>query len=318
MATQSGIRIGAEVAATRVALWILPRLSRRGLLRLARVLGRLGYRLSGHMRRTGMANLDLAFGSSKSAEEKDRILRGAFEAFALTILDVFWFSRDIAERMRKHIVFDADFREKIFCDRAQVLLTGHYGNWEVLGQFVAHAGMPVMSVAAPLANEAVDALFLSMRRASGQQVVAKEGAMLKLLRHLRRGGKVAMLLDQNTKAEDGGVFVDFFGLPVPVSMAAAALALRTGCEIRFGTLLPDSEGNYHGRIVDAILPEEFGNGHDRGVDETRALTQRITSVYERIVREHPEHWLWMYKRWKHIPPGRGREGYPFYSKLPRA
>lgn len=316
MAATSRIRVRLEIAATRAALWLIPRLSRRGVLRLARFSGRAAFRLSGHLRRTGLANLDLAFGDAKTPAEKERILRVSFATFALTILDVFWFSRDTADRLRRHVVVEQDFRETICREGAQVLLTGHYGNWEVLGQSVAQEGWPLMSVAAPLANEAVDQVFLSMRRRSSQLVVSKEGAILKLLRHLHRGGKVAMLLDQNTKKEDGGTFVDFFGLPVPVSMAAAALALRAGCEIRFGRLLCDPDGTYHATTFGAIPASEFGE--DRGPDAVRALTQRITTVYEDLVRGAPEHWLWMYKRWKHIPPGRGRGGYPFYAKLPKA
>ena len=136
--------------------------------------------------------------------------------------------------------------------------------------------------------------------------------MLRMLRHLRRGGKVAMLLDQNIKPEDGGTFVPFFGLPVPVSMAGAALALRLRCPITSGYLLPEDDGTYHAISGEGVAPEDLPAGHDEpAVGE---LTRRITGISETAVRNHPSLWLWSYKRWKHVPPDAPAERYPFYSK----
>lgn len=305
-------RTALETAATRTAAFLVPRLSRRQVLRWTRVLGGLGYALAVHERRTGMANLDLAFGDTLTPARKRAILRRSFQHFALVILDIFWFSRDTAERLDRMVRFDEEARRQILINRPQMLITGHLGNWEIYGQAISRAGFPLMSVAAPLANPAVDRLFIQMRRLSGQQIVSKAGALFKLVKHLRRGGKVAMLLDQNTKPAEGGRFVDFFGLPVPVSAAAAALAHRTQVETCYGYCMAEADGTYRARCFAPIPPP--AGGENEG-DPEAVLTRQLTALTERLVREYPEQWLWMYKRWKYVGPGRARHEYPFYAKI---
>ncbi len=308
------IRRPLETGLTRAARATVPRLSRRAVVRLSHGLGSAAYRLAGGLRRVGLANLDLAFGDMLSARRKREILRASFRSFALTLLDVFWFSRDTERRFREGVEIPEDDRARIFAEGPAVLLTLHAGSWELFGQTLAIRGLPLISVAAPLANPAVDGMFLDMRRITGQQVVAREGAVLKLLRHLRRGGKVALLLDQNTKPVEGGVFVRFFGRDVPISTAAAVLALRTGARILLGACLPGPDGRYVATMPYTLLPGDFPPADDP--EAARALTARIAALMEDAVRRHPGHWLWTYKRWKHVPPGGRREEYPFYAKPP--
>ena len=171
-----------------------------------------------------------------------------------------------------------------------------------------------MSVAAPVANPAVDELFREMREATGQQVTSKNGAVRVLLSALRSQGNIALLLDQNTKPSEGGVFVNFFGLPVPVSAAAASLAYRTGAEIAFGFCLPDPDGGcYRIKLGKRIAPASEPKPKDLSEAMT-ALTQQIADEIEAEVRTNPGAWLWMYKRWKYVAPGRRRDEYPFYAK----
>ena len=308
------IRRPFETALTRAARALVPRLSRPAVLCLADGLGGAALRLSGRLRRVGRANLDLAFGDTLSPRRKDEILRASYRSFARMLLDVFWFSRDPERRFREWVEIPADDHARIFADGPAILLTLHAGSWELYGQTLAIRGLPLMSVAAPLANPAVDALFLDMRRITGQQVVAREGAALKLLRQLRRGGKVALLLDQNTKPVEGGVFVPFFGRDVPISTAAAVLALRTGARILLGACLPQPDGRYVATMPYTFLPADFPPADDP--DAARELTRRIAAAMEDAVRKTPDHWLWTYKRWKHVPPGGRREEYPFYAKPP--
>lgn len=304
-------RTALEIAATRTAAFLVPRLSRRQVLRWTRVLGGLGYALAVHERRTGRANLDLAFGDTLTPARKRAILRASFQHMARVILDIFWFSRDTLERLDQTVRFEDAARRHILTDRPQMLITGHFGNWEIYGQAISRAGISLMSVAAPLANPAVDRLFIQMRRLSGQQIVPKAGALFKLVKHLRRGGKVAMLLDQNTKPAEGGRFVPFFGLPVPVSAAAAALAHRTQVETCYVYCLTEEDGAYRACCFDPIPPPAAGESEG---DPEDALTRQLTALTERLVRAYPEQWLWMYKRWKYVGPGRARNEYPFYAK----
>jgi len=303
------IRSVFELAATRAARVVVPGLPRSAVVRMAHALGRAAAATPSHVRRVALANLRLAFGDGMTAAERQATVRTSFQSFALALLDVLWFSRNPFERLARHVRWDPAVLDLLRAPGPQVLLTGHVGNWETLGQSLAATGVPLMSVAAPLANPAVDRLLLEMRRASGQVIVAQRGAVLRLIRHLRAGGKVAMLLDQNVKPEEGGVFVPFFGLPVPVSAAAAALALRLRCPLRSAHLLADEAGDYQ---VVGFLSLEPVDASAPGAVET--LTARLTAHCESVVRSHPGHWLWSYKRWKHVPPGEDPRRFPFYAK----
>jgi lauroyl/myristoyl acyltransferase len=308
------VRARLEILLTRLGLLLIPCLPRRAVLGLARAAGWCAFVCAVHLRRVGYANLDLAFGESLSPARKRAILCGAFRSFALVVLDTLWLSRDTRRRVEALVRFDEGFRD-LFVRRAQICVTCHMGNWEALGLAFGVRGFPLASVAAPLANPAVDAMFNRMREATGQVVIPVRGALRSLVRTLREVGKVALLLDQNTKPSEGGVFVDFFGLPVPVASTAAALALRTGAEVYVGACIPMPDGTYRAPAPRLIPPPV--DGAERG-DSERAMTAAIAKGIEDLVRAHPEHWLWMYKRWKHVPPGGDRARFPFYAKPPPA
>lgn len=294
-----------ESMLAHAALKIVPRLSRRAVLRLSRMFGATAYLLSAHLRQVGLVNLDIAFGDSLSAGEKRRILKKSFQNFGLVMLDTFWFAGRNEKDITALVKFAPEF-DRLFRPAAQICVTGHLGNWEVLGMAFSMRGFPLLSVAAPLRNPLVDGLFNDLRKTTGQQVVSKYGALRPLLRTLKENGKIALLLDQNTKPADGGLFVDFFGKPAPVSSAAAMLALRTGAEIFVGACLAQEDGTYFAPAP-VHIPAE---GDEAGI------THQIALGLERLIRAYPEHWLWMYKRWKYVSPGRRREEFPFYAKEP--
>ncbi len=300
----------AETLLARLALAVVPRLSRGAVLKLAAFFGGIAYALSGHLRNVGLTNLRIAY-PDITEEERRALLRKSFRAFALVMLDTFWFSQRTQERVAALVRFSPG-AETVFVPKPHICVTAHLGNWEVLGMAFSLQGYPLTSVAAPLENAAVDAIFNKLRETTGQRVVSKHGAMRPLLRTLKEGSKIALVLDQNTKPAVGGLFVEFFGKPVPVSSAAAALAVRTGAELVVGACIPKPDGTY-----EVTPPYPVPPPSREGRDETQllqAFTQDITEAVERLIRQHPEHWLWTYKRWKYVAPGHKRDEFPFYAK----
>lgn len=306
------IRKALEAPFTRLGLAVVPRLPRRAVLGLARVMGCAGYALSARSRRLGLANLDLAFGNTKTPAEKRRILRRSLQVFALTLLDLLWFSRDSARRMARWFVAAPSLEAAMARRVAQVGVTGHFGNWEFLGRYWSLRAGGTMSVAMPLKNPAVDRLLQGARQNTGQFIVPREGALKALVRHLRGGGTVGLLLDQNTAPREGGIFVEFFGRPVAVSPAAGMLAPLTGAEIVYACALPQPDGTYLG-VAPHVIPAAEIAALDRE-HAARELTQRITGFYEESIRTRPECWLWSYKRWRYIPAGVPPAGFPFYAR----
>ena len=301
-----------EYVLARLTLAIVPRLSRRMILRLARVLGWLSYATSRHLRRVALANLAIV-APDRSDVARRRLARQSFTTFALVMLDTFWLARHTRERINALVEFDPSF-SFILEPRPVVCLSAHLGNWEVLGLAIACRGQSLTSVVAPLKNERVDPLFNDLRNATGQVMVQRQGAVRHLLKALRQGHKIALLLDQNTKPVEGGVFVDFFGLKVPVSSAPALLALRTGAPVIIGVCLPTEAGHY--RTHPLLHVDTAGLPADQE-DAVRTLTQRIADGTAHLVRTYPEYWLSSYKRWKIRPDGEPADRYPFYTRAAR-
>jgi len=305
------VRKKIEVWLFRVAAWFVPRMPRRLVVAAARGFGWLFFMLPTRLKRIGQANLDVAFGDTKTTIEKKAILLESFQTVFLTLLDVFWFSHDPYARVPRYVTFDPTL-QVLFQKKKQVCITAHMGNWELLGHAVSVSGFPLSSVAAPLVNPAVEPLFCRLREASGQIIIPQQGAIRALIKTLREDGKAAMLLDQNLAPYKGGVFLPFFSLPVPVSDAPASLAIRTGSDILFGFCVPDRQGNYTVVTRPKIVPPSLEQSADKST-AYRELTHQILAVIEDVIREHPGAWVWMYKRWKFIPESSDGTEYPFYG-----
>jgi KDO2-lipid IV(A) lauroyltransferase len=304
MKTLKPARHFVEALLACLASWILPFLPRNAILGMSKTLGNTAFRCCRQLRSVAMANLDIAFGNSLSFEEKEAIIKDSFRTFTLVLIDLFWFGRSTAKRIQNCVKFDPSFDHYLKTNPA-IIISGHFGNWEVMGLATALHGAPSMSVAMPLANPFVDSILNRLRRVTGQQIVTREGAVRKIITHLKSGGKTGMLMDQNTLPNDGGEFVPFFNLPVPVSKAASSLARRTDAAIVFAFCLLDQNGNYTLRALPPIRPEP-GDQHD--------LTPAIARIMEELIRQHPGQWLWMYKRWKFIPADSPPDNYPFYAR----
>jgi KDO2-lipid IV(A) lauroyltransferase len=180
--------------------------------------------------------------------------------------------------------------------RGVVYVTGHFGNWEFYGVAFGWLGEPVGVVARPLDNPALEARLTAFRTRSGNTVISKRRALQDILRLLRQGAGVAILVDQNVQEQDG-IFVEFFGRPAATTTVAAALAVKTGCALLPVHCEVRPDGRY--KFVYGRPLEWTATGNRQ--DDIARLTQELTTVIEGWVRERPEQWLWMHRRWKTQP-----------------
>lgn len=303
-------RMPYENAAFRLARFVIPRLPRLLVRAIAATAGTLGWIVGGKLKRVGTANLDLAFGASLPPSARRNILRQVYRHYALMVLDLFWFSRDTRRRLDRWVEVDPSIPALREPERLMIL-TAHLGNWEILGMRTASLGRQLMSIAMPLDNPFIDREFIRMREATGQVIIPREGATRKLLKGIRDGAAMAVLLDQNTRPSEGGAYVDFFGLPVPVSTAPATLALLTGATVAVVVCLPAPGGGYRAFCDRMLPPPDASLPREQAALE---LTRGMTAAVESLVRRHPGCWLWLYKRWKYIPEGRDRTGFPWYAR----
>jgi KDO2-lipid IV(A) lauroyltransferase len=187
-------------------------------------------------------------------------------------------------------------------ERGAVILTGHFGNWELFAYAHALLGRPVTLVHRPMNNPLVDDAIMAARMRAGTRSLAKKAAARDVLRALRDKALVVIPADQNQR-RDYGVFVDFFGKPACTTPGPARLAMLTGAPVIPAFLVREDESDRH-RIV--LLPAvEMQRSNSREADIV-ANTQRCTAVIEEMIRRHPDHWIWFHKRWKTRPPGEPR------------
>jgi KDO2-lipid IV(A) lauroyltransferase len=272
---------------------------RRLVLALGRGLGRLWSRLDRRHLANAADNLRRAFPEWDEARVRSTA-RAAYAHFGAVILDLLWMEGRPAQQLLA--LADVDGVEHLQRARAAgrgvVAPGGHLGNWE----FQAVASVPlvgnVSSIARPLDNPLLDRRLVGLRTSTGNQVIYKQKALAQAIRTLREGGILAVLIDQNVQPGDG-VFVRFFGRPASTTTVAAALALKTGCAIVPVRCTLQRSGRY--RMAYGPPVEWTGSG--RRDEDVPAITQRLTSIIEGWVRETPEQWLWLHRRWKTQPPG---------------
>jgi Kdo2-lipid IVA lauroyltransferase/acyltransferase len=244
------------------------------------------------LRRIAMRNLELA-----GFPESDRkaIVDGVFQSIA-RLMDTFArFPKMSPKTIDRWIRYEGleNFTAAAARKKGVLIPTGHVGNWE-LSAF-AHAWMtgPMSIVVRPLDNPRIDALVAQRRAMSGNNIISKREAARGILRALERGEAVGILIDQNTSVEEG-VFVDFFGMKVCAGAAFVKFAHHSGAAVIPGFALWEPKER---RYVLRFYPELPMTGN------VQADTQRVHGLLESVIREHPDQWLWIHRRWKTRPPG---------------
>lgn len=178
--------------------------------------------------------------------------------------------------------------------RGAVLMSGHIGNWELLGSFVAHEGYPTDLLVKRQSNQSVDGLINSFRMNQGLGIIYTDTGSRDLIGTIRKGGFVAILADQYGGADSETV--RFFGNDVLVPTGPAALIKKYDIPLLFGWLRRAKDGHHYGtcRLVDDL------SGRDR-----KAIVQEYTSLLEEAIRECPEMWLWTHRKFKNLSEYKG-------------
>jgi KDO2-lipid IV(A) lauroyltransferase len=170
--------------------------------------------------------------------------------------------------------------------------TAHLGNWELSAYAHALFAQPMNVVVRPLDNPLLDRLVTRRRELSGNHVLSKRDPVRPILKALAANQAVGVLIDQN--ASEATLFVNFFGIPAAAGSGFARLAARSGAAVIPGfAIWCDTEQRYVLRYYPPI-PMTGNAAQD---------TQAVQSVLENVIREHPDQWLWIHRRWKTRPPG---------------
>lgn len=273
---------------------------------LGAVVGRAGFHLLKRRREIAIENITLSLGSG--GEPARALARRAFEQLGRSFLEFLSLPGQSRERILERIDFVGfePAEEWARSKRGAILLTGHFGNWELIGAAVGMRYAPVKYVLPAQTNPGSDAYLNETRRALGIEPIVIGQGMRTALRSLRQGAFLGMLPDQD--ARKAGIHVPFFGRPASTHTGPARLALAGHAPVLVAVLERIERGRFRAR---AILVTEPDPNRDE-TEEVFRITREVTAALEGAIRERPDHWYWIHRRWK-TPPGP-----PSPEALPRA
>ena len=283
---------------TLVKLLGLP--PRRTARTLGALVGRLALLLTPRLRRTGDLNLRLAF-PEKTVAERRQILRKLYRNLGWLLAEFCQMARYSPEQAQSFIRYEG--LEHYLAARDQgkgvLILTGHLGAWELSSFYHSLMGYPMSIVIRRLDNPLVDNLVNQIRCLHGNQVLHKDDFARGLLGAMRRGETVGILMDTNMTPPQGA-FVDFFGHAACTGSGLARVALKTGAKVLPGFLLWDEATQQYVLRFGAVLDLPVS---DDAEADALAHTAFFTRVIEDYVRQYPDQWLWVHRRWKTRPQG---------------
>lgn len=295
-------RYALEYAAIRLFAFGISLFPIEWNLMTGRMLGRIWWRLFKQHRERSLEHLRLAFGTQYSDDELRRIARASLEHFAqLYAIEMTQTPRLINEWSWPRYVELGDIGpalREMLRDQPTIMLTAHFGNFELMGHTIAKLGLPISAVMRPLDNPRLNKFLMEARHKGGLTLLYKSGATEKAREVLESRGTLCFIADQNAGRK--GYFVDFFGQKASTYKSIALLAMQYRAPIICGSAVRTRRG-FHYRIdLDRIIrPEEWENRDDAAL----WITQEFSTAMETAIRRHPEQYLWVHRRWKTRPPG---------------
>lgn len=261
---------------------------------LARTCARLLDLAMPRLRRIAFRNLEMALPES-SLEERRRMVGGVFRSIARLLVAMARFPDINRANVSRWIRYEGYEHYERAKRRGKGVLfaTAHLGNWELSAYTHALMSETMHVVVRPLDNPLIDRLVARLRTLSGNHLIEKKDFARGILRALGRNEAVGILIDQNSSLEDG-VFVDFFGVPACAATGFAKLAAHSGATVIPGfALWSETERRY---VLRFYPPLEMSG--DPALD-----TSRLQQQLESVIRDYPDQWLWIHRRWKTRPPG---------------
>jgi KDO2-lipid IV(A) lauroyltransferase len=263
-------------------------------------IGRLALLFTPRLARVGDLNLLLAF-PERSAAERQQILRKLYRNLGCLLAEFCQMPRYTPETTRSFIRYEGLEHYLAARDEGKgvLILTGHLGAWELSSFYHSLMGYPMSIVIRRLDNPLVDSLVNRIRCLHGNQVLHKDDFARGLLASMRKGDTVGILMDTNMTPPQGS-FVDFFGQSACTGTGLARIAMKTGARVLPGFLLwEDATEQYVLRFGAPLLVASSGDVEADAV----ANTALFTKVIEDYVRQYPDQWLWVHRRWKTRPQG---------------
>ena len=287
-----------------MVLFLFGNLGDKATRRLAGFITRLMRLFAVSQKRLILANLQTAY-PDKSEEELKAMLTTNLLHTTWNWLDFIRILKrpQIISRLVTDVELPPDFPKQI------ILCLPHLGSWELVAQCAPHYLPKCAAVAEIFPYQALNDILNRSRSLNGLQIIPREGAVKGMLRAIREKTSIGILIDQNLSPRHGGIFVDFFGLPVPTSPLPAIVARRCTIPLFSGACIRQRDGHYKLIMAPIQLPD---------TDDPKTLTQTILASNEALIRKYPEQYTWLYRRWYFKPadtPPELESRFPYYATL---
>lgn len=279
-----------------LGLVVLSSLPRRGMLELCDFISMVMYWFDSRGRHLAVKNLRIIRGAPLEGEmtsTEEKIIRRSYRNMARTVGHAFWTCRNAEKRAAEAGELSDECRRFLDANNPAVTVSGHIGCWEILSQLAFLQGHRMMSVAKDIGTSAMTKLLMKARMSIGQEIIHADGAFRPLMAGLRAGKSLGLLVDQAVRPSDGGIWVRFFGQPLPVSAAPAFFAAKGKAPIAVAWSRPLKDGRYRCEMIATYCPEEARN--------VWAMTQRCIADLEGVIRRHPSCWALNYNAFRKVP-----------------
>lgn len=291
--------------AVRAVVCVLQALPVRLAFAFADALAKLAYLIDKRHRKVAAENLTFAF-PEKTPAEIDGLVRACYRHCLRQVIEMVLLPRKFHVnnwRQYGQLVGGPDILKALLGPRPVLIVTAHFGNWELAGFALGVFGFRTYAIARTLDNPHLDRFLKQFRERTGQTILDKNDDFDRIEATLRAGGKVATLGDQD--AGPKGVFVDFFNRPASSHRAVAILAMaHDALMIVIGVPRIGDRFYFHIHCEDVIDPRDYAPDSN----PVKAITQRYHDALARMIRRHPEQYFWLHRRWKTQPQARKRKG----------
>ncbi len=274
--------------------WISTLLYPKARIKYGKFLGKLLYIILPKRVKITKENLKLAF-PEKDAKWISTTTKNVFENMGIVFVEFLALSSLTDNEVRDYIRFEnVELIKKKFEEgRGVLLLSGHYGNWELLAYSVnVYLELPVLIIVKPLSNFILDSVINKNRTRRGNSVVSMYESAFKVVKTLKNGGIVALLADQSA-TKDKDIFVEFFKRKAATFDSPAYFALKYDVPVILGFAKRE---NYYYKVRLVEIDHSDLVFDKNGI---YTLTKRYVEQLEMAIRERPELWLWTHRRWKH-------------------
>ncbi len=265
---------------------------------LGACIGRIAYHLLPRYRRLTVENLQLAFGKEKAPSEIRTIAERVFGNLGRNAVELLHFPNINRDNIGRFVAIEGlDKLDKALeAGRGVLLITGHFGNWELLALTIRLKGYHGAVIGRRIYFDRYDRFLNSLRKVHDIDIIYRDDSPKRIVRALKGNGVIGILADQDVDSVDG-VFVNFFGVSAYTPSGPALLARASGAVLLPGFIV--RRGTGHRLIIED--PVEADASADKEKDVV-AITQKWSNVVEGYIRRYPDQWVWMHRRWKTRPP----------------